>query len=113
MVNMRLIVIQFRMVWVNFLGSRFKDFVVVYVIALLPVLLGVAPVPTIDKLTQTTISLNMLLGFLLSVSKVLQAYFHVAGLRNRVQDMYDALIESQPAPPPAPAATAKNAAELW
>lgn len=94
-VNLRLIVIQFRMTWVTFLGSRFKEFVVVYVVALLPILIGAAPPPPIDKLVQTTITLNMLLNFLLSMSKVFQAYFHVAGLRNRVQDMYDALAGSQ------------------
>lgn len=110
-VNVRLMVIQFRMLFVRYLGRHFKDYIVVYVIALLPVMIGLAEAPRTRDLTENTITLHFLLDFFLSLSELMKAWFRVAGLRTRVQDMYDALVASQGSEP-ATSSSAGSARDL-
>ena len=98
-VNVRYITTAFLLNLVKFIGGSFKDYVVVYVIALLPTLIGAAPAPSIATLTQTTISLGMLLNSLLGLAALAEGWFNIVGLRNRVVDLYDALVACQKAPP--------------
>ena len=77
------------------LFGNLSGYVFVYLISLFPsMFLGVPP-PDIAELTQTNMSIKMLLGSLLSVNGMVQQWYSLVGQRNRVIDLYDALVECQ------------------
>jgi hypothetical protein len=83
------------MFWINVVGNlmqHFKDYVFVYFVALMPSLVGGEPPPTIEKLTQTTMSLAMMMGSLLGVTGMFEGWYGLRAERNRVADVLDALI---------------------
>lgn len=62
-----------------------------YMVVLAPTLFFNQPAPSVASLTQRSMTVGMLLSSLLSMNGLFMGWFAVCGLRNRVQDLYDAM----------------------
>ena len=84
---------RIKLAFVQLTGENLKGYVFQYVVALIPTLLFDQPAPNVASLTQSTMSISLLLNALLRVSAIFETWFEVCGYRNRVQDLYDAMYE--------------------